>query len=221
MKTPYIVAVIAVSTVIAIYAAPTPSWCGNSYVHLKSSSDSPRPGEVIGVGLEANKPNGNKLPAAPPFPAVPDSLPEIKDYKRWTRVSPEGYRITGPVASACRAPTPGPPPGPHADRDVAIYVNAAGAADFIAPQSTPMPVGTIVVKQKTGSKGEVELGVMIKRGPGYDEQGGDWEYLYASGPDLKTITRGKLANCADCHASPSAKDHLFRYCLGETTKSTR
>jgi hypothetical protein len=77
-----------------------------------------------------------------------------------------------------------------------------------------MPVGAIVVKEKhhdpvvTGPP--VEFGAMIKREPGYDPAHGDWEYLFVAMKPEKTVARGKLESCIDCHSNAKDKDYLFR-----------
>ena len=48
---------------------------------------------------------------------------------------------------------------------------------------------------------------MVKRQPGYDRDGGDWEYLVVT-TDGRVEQRGKLALCARCHAE-APHDHLF------------
>jgi hypothetical protein len=49
--------------------------------------------------------------------------------------------------------------------------------------------------------------VMIKRAPGYDPPGGDWEFIVVS-PDGHVEDRGPLPLCARCHAE-APRDHLF------------
>jgi hypothetical protein len=48
---------------------------------------------------------------------------------------------------------------------------------------------------------------MIKRPPGYDPGGGDWEYLVVT-PAGRVEQRGILPLCARCHAD-APHDHLF------------
>ncbi len=48
---------------------------------------------------------------------------------------------------------------------------------------------------------------MVKRPPGYDPTGGDWEYLVLA-PTGEIEQRGRLPLCARCHAD-APHDHLF------------
>lgn len=49
--------------------------------------------------------------------------------------------------------------------------------------------------------------VMVKRAPGYNPSGGDWEYLVVA-PDGRVEDRGQVALCARCHAE-APHDFLF------------
>jgi hypothetical protein len=51
---------------------------------------------------------------------------------------------------------------------------------------------------------------MIKRAAGYDPAGGDWEYGFVTLAPRTTVTRGRLAGCAGCHARARTSDFLFR-----------
>jgi len=82
------------------------------------------------------------------------------------------------------------------------------------------PVGSIIVKEKyddiqeSNKRGRTNaIAVMTKRKPGYDPGHGDWEYAYIdldTEQKIKTITRGKISNCIDCHSNRSASDYVFR-----------
>lgn len=51
---------------------------------------------------------------------------------------------------------------------------------------------------------------MVKREAGYDPGGGDWEYAYVSLVPEREVSRGRMARCANCHASAKSRDYLFR-----------
>jgi hypothetical protein len=76
----------------------------------------------------------------------------------------------------------------------------------------PLPVGASVVKEKyeDGPETMGEYAVMVKRGAGYDPPGGDWEYAYVTLAPERRVIRGRLAECAGCHASAKQTDYLFR-----------
>ncbi|MBT3802656.1 MAG: hypothetical protein HOG05_16025 [Bacteroidetes bacterium] len=88
--------------------------------------------------------------------------------------------------------------------------------------------GTIITKHtylmdNAGMKSDLQVTfAMIKRESGYFADGGDWEYVmmpfdasvdYTMNPngllpDTTSTMRGKLANCASCHAS-GGTDYIF------------
>jgi len=90
-----------------------------------------------------------------------------------------------------------------------VRVNPIGLEAFRA--RTPVPVGTVVVKEKmTGGK-VVAVGTMTKRETGYDPDHGDWEYGYRElKADAPPPTTGKIESCVACHRLAEKKDYLFR-----------
>ena len=108
-----------------------------------------------------------------------------------------------------------------------FIVNPIGRAHFyldkpsrIDPEPPVYPVGTVIIKEKYNEIEDANkrinpnaFGVMIKHEPGYDAEHNDWEYAYIEVDGEKTITgttRGKLANCIDCHANRKHTDYVFR-----------
>jgi len=85
---------------------------------------------------------------------------------------------------------------------------AAGTYPVLGPTSALAPGATVVERlfEPRGPEPAAYF-VMVKRAPGYDPAGGDWEYLVldASG---RVEERGKLPLCARCHAE-APHDHLF------------
>ncbi|MCF8309352.1 MAG: cytochrome P460 family protein [Bacteroidales bacterium] len=80
------------------------------------------------------------------------------------------------------------------------------------------------MKNPDGTKGELAVTfAMIKREADYYPEGGDWEYVvmpndgstdydeHPNGvlPDAESDSRGRLANCASCHASADGNNFLF------------
>lgn len=73
---------------------------------------------------------------------------------------------------------------------------------------TAITVGSIAVEQHQLSDGNPgPVFVMIKRDPGFDPRGGDWEYLVLDAAG-KVESRGVQPLCARCHAD-APYDHLF------------
>jgi hypothetical protein len=73
----------------------------------------------------------------------------------------------------------------------------------------PIPAGATLVERLL-LRGTPELAAtfaMVKRAPGYDPPGGDWEYLVLDAAG-RIEQRGRLPLCARCHAD-APHDHLF------------
>jgi len=157
--------------------------------------------------------------SVPEPPSPPDTKSREVDYSTWASVAEEPYSVALPAAVACSpgiSPAPGRDPeilrtdrGPHADHAISVRVNPIGLEAFRA--RTPVPVGTVVVKEKmTGGK-VVAVGTMTKRETGYDPDHGDWEYGYRElKADAPPPTTGKIESCVACHRLAEKKDYLFR-----------
>jgi hypothetical protein len=162
------------------------------------------------------------VPAPPP---PPDTKSREVEYTTWASVTEKPYEVPKFQAMACAPPTPthtvpGWDPqfvghmdnegrGPHKDHAVNVRVNPVGIDAFRA--RTPVPVGTVVVKEKLTDKKVVAVGTMTKREPGYDLDHGDWEYGYRElKADAPPPTSGKIESCVACHRIAHKKDHLFR-----------
>jgi len=103
--------------------------------------------------------------------------------------------------------------GPHAKYSIIVRVNPEAITLF--REGKPLPTGAVVVKEKYYAGGPAPgplygYAVMTKREVGYYPEGGDWEYEYVSLVPERKETRGRLANCAACHASAKERDFLFR-----------
>lgn len=87
------------------------------------------------------------------------------------------------------------------------------------PTFTPYPTGTIFVKEhfisKDGKPGQAtQLSVMKKHPPGYDNEGGNWEYIQLTS-NGKIIVQGHSKDpsinsmCAQCHKNIADRDYIF------------
>jgi hypothetical protein len=87
-----------------------------------------------------------------------------------------------------------------------------------SPEAHPYPslgprhavrVGATLVERHSppGQPDVAAYFAMIKRPPGFDPDGGDWEYAVIA-PDGRVEQRGVLPLCARCHAD-APHDHLF------------
>lgn len=95
------------------------------------------------------------------------------------------------------------------DLEAEVLANdAAKAYPPLGPQGA-LPPGAVLVEAhyRAGSAEPVVLFAMAKQPPGFDPEGGDWEYLIIE-PGGLVNERGRLPLCARCHAE-APHDHLF------------
>lgn len=172
---------------------------------------------LVGCGVQATT---EKDPA----PASDRSSAETADVSftpgsaEWPAVTDKPILVNPLMTMQCLRPTV-ERHGPHLKPAIVVRTNPEAFDAFCAKQS-PMPVGTVVLKEKheneNASDRANEFGAMIKRAPGYDPEHGDWEYVYGSILPKLTLERGKLANCIACHDAYAKKnDYLFRSYLPE------
>ncbi|HET7228792.1 MAG TPA: cytochrome P460 family protein [Longimicrobium sp.] len=155
---------------------------------------------------------------APASPGTAPALASPAEFASWPRVTEKPVQVSPELSMLCvalppentRAHAAAIPGGPHRSIVVRVSPNAAAAYR----EGRPLPAGAVVVKEKyddDAARGPLRAyGVMIKRAPGYDPGGGDWEYGFVSLDSTATVTRGRLAGCAGCHASARRTDYLFR-----------
>jgi hypothetical protein len=134
-------------------------------------------------------PSAAALPGAPPTaPAPPWILAE-----QLRTLHPEGK----------------PAPSQHLDGGFTGAVLADDLARGYAASGHRVPPGGTVVEALSapaGAQASVYL-VMVKRPPGFDPAGEDWEYLVID-PGGAIEQRGILPLCARCHAE-APRDRLF------------
>ena len=149
-------------------------------------------------------------------PSQPDLL-EHSPYSAWPSVTEQPVQVGADVWVLCRGPTPEEAAkyklhGPHASYSIIVRVNPEAIALF--RDGSELPTGSVVVKEKyVGIPPSATLpgyAVMTKREAGYFPEGGDWEYEFVALVPERKETRGRLANCAACHASAKEHDFLFR-----------
>jgi hypothetical protein len=135
------------------------------------------------------------------------------DETEWPVVTEKAIRVSYINSTQCLRPTLGSH-GPHFKPAIVVRTNPEALDAFLAKQS-PMPVGTVVLKEKhttvSATDAPNEFGAMIKREAGYDPENGDWEYVFGTISPKVTVERGKLANCIACHSAYAKEnDYLFR-----------
>ncbi len=93
-----------------------------------------------------------------------------------------------------------------------VYANAAARGPILSPMPQPFPAGSVIVREKLAradSERPELLAVMIKRAPGFNPAGGDWEFLLVDGAASKVVERQKKGSCLDCHASRRERDFVY------------
>ena len=143
------------------------------------------------------------------------ALPEPAVFSRWPSVTDKPVPVQIGVWVLCRSATPqeaAAAEGPHARHLIKVRVSPEAIKPF--RDNRPLPIGAMVIKEKhvlsSDSDPLREYAVMIKRGPGYYAEGGDWEYAYVTLTPDRKVSRGRLAECARCHSSVKDRDFLFR-----------
>jgi hypothetical protein len=166
-------------------------------------------------GTESTPPD--PTPQAP----APGTSADI-DFAKWPTATDQPVRVDPQVFTYCRELSPAETQaleaarkrnGPHFAPSIVVRTNPEAIAAFKAAKA-PLPAGTTIVKEKhidrEAKEAPYAYGAMIKREPGYDAEHGDWEYLYVVLTPEKTVTRGRLESCIDCHAHAKDKDYVFR-----------
>ncbi|APR87436.1 hypothetical protein A7982_12785 [Minicystis rosea] len=89
-----------------------------------------------------------------------------------------------------------------------VLAGSAGTYPVLGPESRVPPGATLVERLfEPGGASPVAYFVMVKRPPGFDPGGNDWEYLVVT-PGGSIEQRGPLPLCARCHAE-APHDRLF------------
>ena len=94
--------------------------------------------------------------------------------------------------------------------DMEADVLAAAAGPYpILGRDQRAPAGATLIERlfQPGGATPVAFFAMVKRAPGFDPAGGDWEYIVVSASG-QTEQRGALPLCARCHAE-APHDRLF------------
>jgi hypothetical protein len=149
------------------------------------------------------------------------ALVEPAAFSAWPSVTETPVPVGLAAWMWCRAPTPEEKErlsteksrhGPHAGYAIVVRVSPHALEAF--RKNEPLPLGAVVIKEKhadLSALGAMQgYAMMVKRESGYDPAGGDWEYAYVSKSPERSVVRGRLAQCAGCHASAKERDFLFR-----------
>jgi hypothetical protein len=155
-------------------------------------------------------------PEPPPRERVADAG-VVAGYKAWTRVNPEPAVFHSKLAMLCALPTEAQlrreRENLHLNKFITVYVNDAGRRAMLEDLRPRFPVGSLIVKEKLPARDSTEpelLTAMYKREPGYDPEGGDWEYMVLDGRGEEVRARGKLESCRACHQDYPHTDFVAR-----------
>ncbi|MFN0079561.1 MAG: cytochrome P460 family protein [Prosthecobacter sp.] len=115
-----------------------------------------------------------------------------------TNTTPQPVKLADPQAILCGLPLNR---DIHANAWARFLVSTKALKEWQA-QARDYSQGVVLAKTKyADAKGETTLlhTVMVKREPGYNPEGGDWEYVLTD-TNGGVQVRGKLTSCMECHS---------------------
>jgi Cytochrome P460 len=164
---------------------------------------------------------GAVLRADDPQPRLVD-FEELRDYSSWQEVTSGPHKVLPEVSAQCMPPMP-PEPHPGAaeiegkNRYIRVFASSHAASLMPEPRVESYPEGSAVAKVKLieGSSEPTGVAFMIKREPGYNPEGRDWEYFVFEGKPLRLTARGAISTCQRCHGAQNYTDGLYRSYLSD------
>jgi len=140
---------------------------------------------------------------------------ELRLYRDWPQLLRSPYQVPVQLWIRCMAPTAADwekarrTYGPHTERYIRVYANAAAATAASSENARHFPVGAVLAKEKLlGSPhGSVEgVAFMTKRPKAAFPETNGWEFSYF--PDSSDMRRTH-ESCASCHRSAASTDFVF------------
>lgn len=169
---------------------------------------------------------GAALLWADPDPRLTD-FGELRDYSSWQEVTSGPHQVLPEISAACAPAFPLDPDPPHPgavdlqgkDRFIRVYASPQIAHLLPEPRVESYPEGAVVAKVKLieGTSEPTGVAFMVKREPGYNPEGRDWEYFLFEGKSLKLTARGAISTCQSCHGEQEYTDGLYRSYLSDET----
>ena len=133
-------------------------------------------------------------------------MPRVTTSRGQTTIYPDGYAPQSARPSARRESRT------HDASLGFVYANALAREGFAKDGAgAKFPVGSVIVREKLSSEADVLpqlVAVMIKRAPGFNPSGGDWEFFIADGKLTKVRERQKTGSCLNCHSSQAERDFV-------------
>jgi Cytochrome P460 len=164
---------------------------------------------------------GAALLLADPQPRLAD-FEELRGYSSWQEVTNGPHQVLPETSELCAPPIP-PDPHPGAvelegkDRYIRVFASSHAASLMREPRVERHAEGSVVAKVKLieGSSEPTGVAFMVKREPGYNPKGRDWEFLIFEGKPLRLTARGAISTCQDCHGEQAYTDGLYRSYLSD------
>lgn len=94
-----------------------------------------------------------------------------------------------------------------------VWVNPFAKSAYLNPKATSFPVGSVILREKRAtpdSPTPEAVVAMIKRMPGFNPAGGDWEFVSARGDRRSILETTKTGSCLECHQQVSGQNFVFR-----------
>ena len=134
-------------------------------------------------------------------------VPSITTSSGTTRIYPDGLVFPRGEESSPRRESKA-----HDTSFGVVYANDLAREALANEGRTKFPSGSVIVREKLPSAEATQpelVAVMIKRAPGFNPTGGDWEFLTADGMLTKVREQQKKGSCLNCHSSQADRDFVF------------
>jgi hypothetical protein len=135
-------------------------------------------------------------------------VPQVITSRGETTIYPDGFSLPIARSSSSRRESK-----THDTSLGFVYANALAREGFAKDgPNTKFPVGSVIVREKLSRETDVLpqlVAVMIKRAPGFNPKGGDWEFFIADGNLTKVRERQKTGSCLKCHSSQADSDFVY------------
>lgn len=165
------------------------------------------------------------LRADDPQPRLAD-FEELLDYASWPEVTSGPHKVPKQSVFDCMSPDlphPGMADDWDKDRYVRVFATSEAAPLMREPRVESYPVGSVVAKVKLieGSADPTGVAFMVKREPGSNPKGRDWEYFVFEGKPLRLAARGAISTCQNCHGEQEYTDGLYRSYLSDDNVASK
>lgn len=145
---------------------------------------------------------------------------ELRGYASWQEVTDGPHKVLPEISTRCMVQIH---PGAFDDRTntvnqyIRVFATSPASSMMRSTRVDRFPTGTTVAKVKLveGSPEPVGVAFMVKRKPGFNPEGRDWEYFLFEGKAMRLSARGVISECRFCHGARDLTDGLFRSYLSD------